>query len=113
MDTFNSNLKDKSGSGIADLIGNWHEVQTTIESLVEDMFSDCEEVGSSDVTACARSVFTALGKDPDGASELEVVSIRTSVNNSINTFLREREKLALYRQKLFAESPDLFLNPES
>jgi hypothetical protein len=59
-------------------------IRDAIDEQVSWMFSDAEEIGSSDVTACVRSVFTSLGYDYDQARDYDVDIIRGAVYGSIS-----------------------------
>ena len=47
------------------------------------MFSDAEDIGSSDVAACVRSVFASLGYDADQARDHDYDIIRVAVHRAI------------------------------
>ena len=47
------------------------------------MFEDAEEIGSSDVSACVRAVFSSLGYEYDQANDYDVDIIRGAVYRAI------------------------------
>lgn len=55
-----------------------------VDQQVAWMFSDAEEIGSSDVTACVRAVFSSLGYDADRANDYDYDIIRSAVYKSIS-----------------------------
>ena len=59
-------------------------IRDAIDEQVSWMFSDAEEIGSSDVTACVRAVFASLGYDYDRANDLDADIIRSAVYSSIS-----------------------------
>ena len=60
------------------------KITTVIEDQVDWMFGDPDdEIGSSDVSACVRSVIRDLGFDPDFTDAMEMSMIRTCVMNKI------------------------------
>lgn len=59
-------------------------IRDAIDEQVSWMFSDAEEIGSSDVTACVRSVFASLGYDYDQADDHDVGIIRDAVYRGIS-----------------------------
>ena len=59
-------------------------IRDAVDEQVSLMFSDAEEIGSSDVTACVRAVFASLGYDYDRANDLDADIIRSAVYNSIS-----------------------------
>ena len=59
-------------------------IRDAIDEQVSWMFSDADEIGSSDVTACVRAVFASLGYDYDQANDLDADIIRSAVYNSIS-----------------------------
>jgi hypothetical protein len=59
-------------------------IRDAIDEQVSWMFSDAEEIGSSDVTACVRAVFASLGYDADRACDHGYDIIRNAVYNSIS-----------------------------
>jgi hypothetical protein len=59
-------------------------VRDAIDEQVSWMFSDAEEIGSSDVTACVKSVFASLGYDADRATDHDVDIIRGAVYDGIS-----------------------------
>ena len=59
-------------------------IRDAIDEQVSWMFSDTDEIGSSDVTACVRAVFASLGYDYDQANDMDADIIRSAVYNSIS-----------------------------
>ena len=59
-------------------------IRDTVDEQVSWMFSDAEEIGSSDVSACVRSVFSCLGCSADNASDYDYNIIRNAVYHSIS-----------------------------
>ena len=59
-------------------------IRDAIDEQVSWMFADADDIGSSDVTACVRSVFSSLGYDYDRANDLDADIIRSAVYNSIS-----------------------------
>jgi len=55
----------------------------TIDETVDQMFSDCEEIGTSDVSICVREVVTYLGLDYDTLPQSDINYIRSHVNTAI------------------------------
>jgi hypothetical protein len=58
-------------------------IRDTINEQVSWMFSDAEEIGSSDVTACVRAVFSSLGYETDRATDYDYDIIRGAVYRAI------------------------------
>jgi hypothetical protein len=59
-------------------------IRDAIDEQVSWMFTDAEDVGSSDVSACVRAVFSSLGYDADRACDHDYDIIRNAVYNSIS-----------------------------
>jgi hypothetical protein len=59
-------------------------IRDAVDEQVSWMFSDAEEIGSSDVSACVRSVFASLGYEYDRANDHDVGIIRDAVYKSIS-----------------------------
>lgn len=59
-------------------------IRDAIDEQVSWMFTDAEEVGSSDVSACVRAVFSSLGYDYDQANDYDVDIIRVAVTRAIS-----------------------------
>lgn len=59
-------------------------IRDVIDEQVSWMFADADEIGSSDVSACVRSVFASLGCDYDQANDYDVDIIRGAVYGSIS-----------------------------
>ena len=58
-------------------------IRDAIQEQVSWMFADAEEIGSSDVSACVRSVFASLGYDADQARDHDYDIIRVAVTRAI------------------------------
>jgi len=58
-------------------------IQDAIQEQVSWMFSDADEIGSSDVTACVRAVFSSLGYEADRATDYDYDIIRGAVHRAI------------------------------
>jgi hypothetical protein len=58
-------------------------IRDAIDEQMSWMFSDADEIGSSDVTACVRAVFASLGYDYDQANDHDVDIIRGAVYRAI------------------------------
>lgn len=58
-------------------------IRDAITEQVSWMFSDAEDIGSSDVAACVRSVFASLGYDADQARDHDYDIIRVAVHRAI------------------------------
>ena len=59
-------------------------IRDAIDEQVSWMFADADEIGSSDVSACVKAVFSSLGYDYDRANDLDADIIRSAVYNSIS-----------------------------
>lgn len=59
-------------------------IRDAVDEQVSWMFSDAEEIGSSDVSACVRAVFSGLGYNVDRASDYDYSIIRNAVYKSIS-----------------------------
>jgi hypothetical protein len=53
------------------------------------MFSDAEEIGSSDISCCVRNVLRNFYDNVDEATNPEWVGVRNAVNNTLSTVLRK------------------------
>jgi len=58
-------------------------IRDAVDEQVSWMFSDAEEIGSSDVSACVKAVFASLGYEYDQARDHDVDIIRSAVYTSI------------------------------
>ena len=59
-------------------------IRDAIDEQVSWMFEDADEIGSSDVSACVRAVFSSLGYEYDQANDYDVDIIRDEVYKSIS-----------------------------
>jgi hypothetical protein len=60
-----------------------------IEDEVFFMFTDAEEIGSSDISCCVRNVLRSFYDNIDEATNPECVAIRNGINNALTTVLRK------------------------
>ena len=60
-----------------------------VEDEVSFMFSDAEEIGSSDISCCVRSVLRNFYDNIDEASNPECVAVRNCISNTLTTVLRK------------------------
>jgi len=60
-----------------------------IDDEVYSMFSDAEEIGSSDISCCVRNVLRNFYINIDEATNPECVAVRNAVQNSLATVLRD------------------------
>ena len=58
-------------------------IRDAIVEQVSWMFSDADDIGSSDVSACVRAVFASLGYDADRARDHDYDIIRVAVHRAI------------------------------
>lgn len=58
-------------------------IHDAITEQVTWMFSDVDEIGSSDVSACVKSVFASLGYDADQATDHDYDIIRGAAYKSL------------------------------
>ena len=58
-------------------------IQDAIREQASWMFEDADEIGSSDVSACVRAVFSSLGYEYDQANDYDVDIIRGAVYRAI------------------------------
>ena len=59
-------------------------IQDTITEQVSWMFSDVDEIGTSDVSACVKAIFSSLGYDADQARDHDYDIIRGTVYRAIS-----------------------------
>lgn len=59
-------------------------IRDAVDEQVSWMFGDADEIGSSDVSACVRSVFSCLGYSAANASDHDYHIIRDAVYKSIS-----------------------------
>ena len=59
-------------------------IQDAITEQVTWMFSDVDDIGTSDVSACIKSVFASLGYDADRATDHDYNIIRGAVYKSLS-----------------------------
>jgi hypothetical protein len=60
-----------------------------VEDEVSFMFSDAEEIGSSDISCCVRSILRNFYTNIEEATNPECVAIRNAVHNTLSTVLRK------------------------
>jgi hypothetical protein len=58
-------------------------IQDAIREQVSWMFSDADEIGTSDVSACVKAIFSSLGYDADRATDYDYDIIRGAVYRAI------------------------------
>ena len=58
-------------------------IRDAIDEQVSWMFEDADEIGSSDVSACVRAVFSSLGYDADQATDHDYDIIRGALYRAI------------------------------
>jgi hypothetical protein len=58
-------------------------IRDAIQEQVSWMFADADEIGSSDVTACVRAVFSSLGYEANRATDYDYDIIRGAVYRAI------------------------------
>ena len=61
------------------------KLREIVQEEVEDMFSDAEEIGSSDISICARNILeTAKREDLEHVdADFQLTAIRTMINEEL------------------------------